>query len=566
MPMSRVITASEAAASPPMTTTSDTPSRVSSAAVRVSSEVVGVYNSGASSTAWAASSAGWRPLRSGGPRRLAGRSRPLPLPPRPRAPPSIDRSPTRSSLASTKVDDRRTLKVHSPHDPPNNTPHVDPCGHRGHCQQHQQGGLGGSCYEHPRAGAPRLEQPAGGGPASAGVPTDRFAQSGWSCVPRDPWETLDQRFMKRTVSPWVKQLSLWIMSLPSLSSAPSRAQLVVAAEATMREVLPPGWTLQVERGDRGPDLLLTMTTQEGQSVRFVAEVKREASGQQLLTGLEDLRRHVADAPGSRPLFIAPWIGERSRVRLAAAGVAWLDATGNAHLTADRPGLWVTAVGGSKNPWPTGKALQSLRGAGAARAVRALLDLAPPTGVRALAARTNASAATLSRVIDLLERDGLAVRDDRGGVGELDWAGTIRRWAQDYDVLRTNETGRYLQPRGLPALTAALGTTSIRYAVTGSVAANLLAPVAPARVAMVYVEDLAGAAAALALRPVETGVNVMLLEPFDGVVFARTIERDDLILANPTQLAVDLLTGPGRAPSEGEALLAWMEANVDAWRS
>jgi len=29
---------------------------------------------------------------------------------------------------------------------------------------------------------------------------------------------------------------------------------------------------------------------------------------------------------------------------------------------------------------------------------------------------------------------------------------------------------------------------------------------------------------------------------------------------------DLLTGPGRNPSEAEALLEWMKKNEDAWRA
>ena len=35
---------------------------------------------------------------------------------------------------------------------------------------------------------------------------------------------------------------------------------------------------------------------------------------------------------------------------------------------------------------------------------------------------------------------------------------------------------------------------------------------------------------------------------------------------PSQLAVDLLTGPGREPSQGEQMLIWMEQNEDAWRT
>ena len=60
--------------------------------------------------------------------------------------------------------------------------------------------------------------------------------------------------------------------------------------------------------------------------------------------------------------------------------------------------------------------------------------------------------------------------------------------------------------------------------------------------------------ALKLRPTETGANVMLLAPADDVVFERTWKDGGLTLVAASQAAVDLLTSPGRAPSEAEAIL------------
>jgi hypothetical protein len=353
--------------------------------------------------------------------------------------------------------------------------------------------------------------------------------------------------------------------------APSEARIITDIEAILGSVLPPGWVLDVERGPRTslaerPDLIATVTSPNGDRVVYVGEVKRDSSGRQMRNAIERLRSHTARLPGSRPLFLAPWVGERSRELLTAEGVGFVDVTGNVRLTADRPGLFVAAEGASKNPWPADKVLQSLRGRGTARALRALLDFAPPYGVRELAARSGASAATLSRTIELLEREALVESDDRGAVVDLDWAGTIRRWSQDYDVLRSNDGVGYLQPRGLPSLVKVLKSTRLRYALTGSLAATELAPIAPARLGMVYVDDVRGAAAVLDLREVDAGANVTLLEPYDDVVYARSIDWQGLRIVNPTQLAVDLLTGPGRAPSEGVEILAWMEGHTDVWRS
>lgn len=354
-------------------------------------------------------------------------------------------------------------------------------------------------------------------------------------------------------------------------AVPTETQIAADVEPVLRDLLPPNWTLDLEREPvltrgQGPDLVVTVTAPDGERAVYVAEVKREGAGPQLRTALDQLRKYTTSLPGSRPLFIAPWVSPSSQQRLASDGVAYVDTTGNARLMAERPGLYINATGAAKNPWPTDKTLQTLRGPGAARALRALVDFAPPYGVRELADRANASAATLSRVIDLLERDSLLERGERSAVIDLDWAGAIRRWAQDYDVLRTNDSSSYLQPRGLPALTERLKATKVRYALTGSLAANELAPVAPARLAMVYVDRLKDAAELLDLRKTDAGANVILLEPYEPVVYARSMERSGLTIVNPTQLAVDLLTAPGRAPSEGEELLAWMKDNTDAWRT
>jgi hypothetical protein len=92
----------------------------------------------------------------------------------------------------------------------------------------------------------------------------------------------------------------------------------------------------------------------------------------------------------------------------------------------------------------------------------------------------------------------------------------------------------------------LSTAKLSYAVTGASAAQRFAPVAPARQVAVYVDDIGGAAERLRLRPADAGANVVLAEPFDPVA--------------------DLLTGPGREPSEGAELLSWMRANEEAWRA
>jgi hypothetical protein len=58
---------------------------------------------------------------------------------------------------------------------------------------------------------------------------------------------------------------------------------------------------------------------------------------------------------------------------------------------------------------------------------------------------------------------------------------------------------------------------------------------------------------------------VLIAPGSDVAFERTWVDGSRTYAALSQVAADLLTSPGRGPSEGEALIEWMEENVDAWR-
>jgi hypothetical protein len=65
---------------------------------------------------------------------------------------------------------------------------------------------------------------------------------------------------------------------------------------------------------------------------------------------------------------------------------------------------------------------------------------------------------------------------------------------------------------------------------------------------------------------ETGANVLLLDPFDRVVFERTREVTGTRAVAVTQCFVDLLTGTGREPTQAEALWGWMTENEREWRT
>ncbi len=352
---------------------------------------------------------------------------------------------------------------------------------------------------------------------------------------------------------------------------PSEKRIAYDIRGVLAQRIPPDWTFRADEKVRGgpcrADLVAEVTSPKGETAVFVIEIKRFVPPR----GVADLARGARElasneAPRAVPIVGAAYLSPRTREMLRDLGVGYIDTTGNVHIEATAPGLFVSAAGADRDPWPKPGGVQSLRGRGAGRAVRAIIDTAPPFGVRELARATSTSAPTLSRVLGLLEREGIVTRRGRGPVVGVEWQDAIRRWAQDYDQSRSNTATALLEPRGLARVTAKLQSATFLYAATGAFAAQRFDPVAGARAAALYVEDAAETSERLGLRETDTGANVVLLEPFDPVVFDRTLERDGLRCVAPSQLAVDLLTGPGREPSQGEQMLIWMKQNEDVWRT
>ena len=358
------------------------------------------------------------------------------------------------------------------------------------------------------------------------------------------------------------------------SKPPSERRIIHDAVGALIARLPAGWSAQARLGVPGVDnpairldAVVVVRSPDGQAARIVIEAKQRIAPGAAPGVAEQAKQYCAAFDDSAvPVVGAGYLSPRARSMLASLGVGYIDTTGNMQLEVSSPGLAVFAAGAERDPWPPDARLASLRGRGAAVALRAIIAKRPPFGTRELAEATKASAPTLSRVIGLLEHEGIATREPRGPVLTVDWQAAIRRWAEDYGQLTSHQPTTLLDPRGLRAAESRLRHASFAYAATGAFAAQRFNPIAPARTASLYVEDPVEAAAELDLREVDSGANVTLLEPFDPVVFEGTDARDGLECVAPSQLAVDLLTGPGREPAQGEELLQWMQDNEPAWRT
>jgi DNA-binding transcriptional ArsR family regulator len=268
------------------------------------------------------------------------------------------------------------------------------------------------------------------------------------------------------------------------------------------------------------------------------------------------------------LVVAPWLSRRTQQILTSGGINYLDSTGNAQLRCSDPVFYFQMIGSQRNPSPVKQAISRVRGPKATRLLRCLANVQPPYSVTELAQATSLSPGYISRLLEALERDAIVTRAHRGRVIDVEVRELLRYWAESSEVFSVNAVERYIAPRGPRDLLIDLASSTIGQplSLTGSFAAVRIAPVAAPSLLLAYCDDASEIAQQFGLLPAERGADVVLLEPFDASVFAYSSIEGDLNFADLAQVAVDCLTGNGRMPAEGEALLSWMLDHEDDWRS
>lgn len=354
--------------------------------------------------------------------------------------------------------------------------------------------------------------------------------------------------------------------------------LISRAVDWLRTAVPSGWTVEINSTAYGIpnlpepqrlDCAIDITTNQSMRGTLIVEARRSFTPRDADVFSQPLARQLRTVSHNTPiLVVSEWLGQRTRELLEEQGISYLDLTGNALIRLDNPAVFIRSMGSARAPKPVQRGTVRLRGPKAGRVLRLLLDVRPPFGVREVASVTGVAVSYVSHLLDFLDQEALIERSKRGRVESVDIPRLLRRWGNEYDVYRTNQTSSYLARQGAQQVLEQIRGDAVRggaVVVTGSFAAVRLAPVAAPALLTLYSDEPDALAVPLDLLPADEGSNVALLRPYDRVVWDRTSTKDGISYAAPSQVAVDCLTGNGRMPAEGEALLTWMTGNESTWR-
>ncbi|MFJ4407669.1 hypothetical protein [Streptomyces sp. NPDC088910] len=350
----------------------------------------------------------------------------------------------------------------------------------------------------------------------------------------------------------------------------------------LRRLLGPEWEVRVQpepadQGDTGADAIVQLqATGDSTFAQLLVDTKTSltplAVREQLAPKAALMRRlqHY-----TQPLVITAALTEKTKQELRQHNIGYIDLLGNVWLRISRPAVVIMADSHQRAPRATSTAPAArpkLAGPRAGRLVRLLADVAPPYRASHLATLTEMSSGYVSKLLDAME-DLLLIRRDGRQVVTVDWQGLLRARAEQLSVLRHNPFVGMIAPNGPePLLDAvrALQKKEKKLALTGSYAARQIAPLAVGGQVMLYVQATPNSpyelGDRLGLLPAEQGADTLLLRAHDDVVFHRTrTDADGLRQVALSQLVLDCLSGPGRMPAEGEAVISYMADNEDQWR-
>lgn len=322
--------------------------------------------------------------------------------------------------------------------------------------------------------------------------------------------------------------------------------------------------LEQRLGDEQVDLLAEVWVKgsAGKAAHHVLVVEVKANGQPrwARVAADMLDRYLGGAtepgaPHPYGVFVAPYVSESAAEVLRKRGYGYLDLAGNGRLAFD--GIYIERKG-NPNRFSERSELRTLFSPKASRLLRILL-MCPnePWRMAALAEEADVSLGLVAKVKPLLlDREwaadtphGLALKNPRSALEA--WAASFRRRsAQVHDYYGFGSV-REMEAR----IAAAAEEVGARYALAEFSGAERLAPHVRYSRATAYVEaeTLEEVARRAELRPVETGPNACLFEPYDDGVFFGAEEIGGVEVAHPVQLYLDLKKAKGRGEEAADFL-------------
>ena len=298
---------------------------------------------------------------------------------------------------------------------------------------------------------------------------------------------------------------------------------------------------------------------DGRRFELVVEYKKRIGAAEAWRVVRMVEQYPKRPPKAA-LVVADRTTAQAREILAGHGIGYVDGLGNAHL--EYPGAYVHIETPRRDREP--REPGELRLAGKAGVVAQALLLEPEREWRVtdLAERAGVSVGLAHAVLQRLEQ--VEIVEAHGGRRArartiADRSALLDLWVEENRDRDVRRLGAYvLPPRGGGVVENAargLADAGIEHALTGVVAAAMLAPFLTALPAAAFWVDAAQPLDAvvdrLGAEPAERGANLMLMQADDNLPLSFAEERESIRLANVFRIYLDARADPRRGREQAE---------------
>lgn len=335
-----------------------------------------------------------------------------------------------------------------------------------------------------------------------------------------------------------------------------QSEILVTAQKALRGVLEKVSFLKVKSIEferDSVDIMATLALDDKKQVLLV-EVKSNGQPRMARDAVNQLIRYRSTYPDAYLIFMAPYISQQAAEICMKDDVGYLDFAGNCFLSFGK--VYIEQAG-KLNPFMTRRDLVSLFSPKSSRVLRVLLN--NPGRVWKTQDLSDEARVSLGQVANvkklLLDHEWITKQD--GFSLTAPWK-LLEEWAGVY-TYRKNDVRNYYSMKSIPEIESGLARVckenKIEYALTGFSGAARFAPAVRYNRAMAYIYNTGeDAASLLNLKEVESGANITLLGPYDEGVFYGMQVIDDIRVASPLQIYLDLKSYKGRGEEAGEAIL------------
>ena len=310
---------------------------------------------------------------------------------------------------------------------------------------------------------------------------------------------------------------------------------------------------EVRADNKRADFILKVLI-SGKPVKIIAEVKSLGEPRLIRVAVAQVQTYLQAYPGSYGILIAPYLSNTSRQICKEAGIGCIDLAGNAFLSFKN--IYVDRTG-MPNPFSVARLSKSVFSPKSSRILRVLLsDPIKRWYVEGISQEAGVSIGLASRVKQaLLEKEWIKEENKRFYIVEFEEV--LYEWVRNY-VYTKNQVSSFYSGLSEDNLEEAIKKECIkrnyRYGLALFSGARKVAPFVRFLRFFTYIDgDIENIASALQLKKVESGPNVMLLQPYDEGIFYGLQNINGISVVSDIQLYLDLKSYKGRGDEAAQAI-------------